>query len=396
MKKLKKIVYIFDNVNYQSGAQKASFYQMQCLSKKYDIYLMSLSKPEKNMNVPGTIIQLEALWEKAELYTKSLREILNSEKSLLKKMGRVFYSILTRLGIGEWFLGLFLYGELAEKLEKFDVVIVVSEASKMRSLVAGLKNPKKIQWIHTDYEHWCQYSEWTKSVTKNDYSLYKKFDYIIVLSESCRQGTIRRLPELVDKIIVIPNLINVEDIQKKSLKRTETLISNKTYNFITVGRLDKEKNYDGILDICKHLSDDKIDYSWYFIGDGTLRHSIEVKIKMLGLQDHVILLGRLENPYPVMRQCDIFVLLSDYEGTPITIDEAASLGLYIVATPVGGIPEQLERYGYGRLLKEKENLYIDFKLALSERNKITKKSFDLMNQEVITKIAHIIEKENIR
>ena len=392
MKKLKKIVYLFDDINYQSGAQKASFYQMQCLSEKYDIYLMSLSKPEKNMNVPGTIIQQEALWEKAEIYTKSLREILNSEKSLLKKTGRVFYSILTRLGIGEWFLGFFLYRELAEKLEKFDVVIVVSEASKLRNIVAGLINPKKIQWIHTDYGRWCQYSEWTRAITKNDSYLYKNFDYIIVLSESCRQGTIKRLPKLESKIVVIPNMINITDIQKKSFEKTEITVSNKMYNFVTVGRLDREKNFEGILNICKRLSIDRVDYTWYIIGDGPLRRSIEEQIVLLALQEHIVLLGRMENPYPVMKQCNVFVLLSDYEGTPVTIDEAAFLGLFIIATSVGGIPEQLGRYGCGRLLEKKECLYEEFREALSNQNKKAMKSFDLLNQEILTKIDQIIVK----
>lgn len=388
---MKRIVYVFDNINYQSGAQKAAFYQMQCLSEKYDIYAMSLSKPSEDLEIPATIMRQETLWEKADAYAKSFKEVLISNKGFSEKAGRISYAISMRLGIGERFLAFFLYKKLIEELEKFDVVVVVSEASKLRNLVGSLVNPRKIQWIHTDYERWSQYSEWTRAVTKNDSCLYKKYDCIVVLSESCRQGMIRRIPLLSEKIVVIPNMVNIADIQRKSLDETEVFITNKEYNFVTVGRLDKEKNFGRILDICKCLSADKIDYTWYVIGDGPLKEFIEKQIKKLDLQENIILLGHLENPYPVMKQCDIFVLLSDYEGTPVTIDEAVVLDLSIISMPVGGIPEQLSRYGCGRLLEGKSDLYTKFKQIIDKRSEKKAESIDLINDMIFKKLTQMIE-----
>lgn len=388
---MKKIVYVFDNINYQSGAQKAAFYQMQCLSEKYDVYAVSLSKPSKDLEIPATIIRQETLWEKSDAYTKSFKEVLISNKVFSEKAGRIFYAITMRLGIGEWFLAFFLYKKLIEELEKFDVVVVVSEASKLRNVVGSLAKPRKIQWIHTDYERWSQYSEWTRAVTKNDSCLYKKFDCIVVLSESCRQGAIRRMPELSGKIVVIPNMVNVADIRSKSMEETEISVNHKVYNFVTVGRLDKEKNFGRILDICKCLSADKVDYMWYVIGDGPLRESIGKQIKRLNLQENVILLGRLENPYPVMKQCDIFVLLSDYEGTPVTIDEAVVLDLPIISTPVGGIPEQLSRYGYGKLLEVTKDLYVEFRRAIDIFDKKRTISIELLDDVTFAKLVQLIE-----
>ena len=51
-----------------------------------------------------------------------------------------------------------------------------------------------------------------------------------------------------------------------------------------------------------------------------------------------------------MKQCDAFVLLSDYEGTPVTIDEAKVLGVPVLARDVGGVREQLEGK-YGRIIR---------------------------------------------
>ena len=67
--------------------------------------------------------------------------------------------------------------------------------------------------------------------------------------------------------------------------------------------------------------------------------------------ENVILLGELENPYPVIKQCDIFALLSYYEGTPVTIEEAMILNKYIIATDIGGIKEQVKNYEKVRFVK---------------------------------------------
>lgn len=50
----------------------------------------------------------------------------------------------------------------------------------------------------------------------------------------------------------------------------------------------------------------------------------------------------MENPYPVMKAADCFALLSKYEGLPVTIDEAKLLHVPVIATRVGGIPEQIQ------------------------------------------------------
>ena len=68
------------------------------------------------------------------------------------------------------------------------------------------------------------------------------------------------------------------------------------------------------------------------------------------LSDVVHSVGYQENPYIYMNQCDCLVLLSSYEGTPVTIYEALVLGKGIIARNVGGVAEQLNNGEYGILL----------------------------------------------
>lgn len=387
---MKKVLYVFDDINYESGAQKATFYQMECLKNSYDIYALSLARPHEKINISGTLLITQKLWDNAGLYTESFKNVMAGRISLAQKILRLFYTVSIRMGLGEKFLEFFVYGTLKEQLENFDTVIVVSEASKLRKIVSQLKRPKKIQWIHTDYALWSQFSEWTRAITKNDNSIYKAYDHIVVLTERCREGTVRRLPQLADKITVIPNLIQAEIIRKMSEEPIENAFEECGYRFVTVGRIDKEKNFDRVLKICEQLSSDKINFCWYIIGDGPLMADINKKIKLRDLSNQVIMLGRLENPYPIMKQCDYFVLLSDYEGTPVTIDEAAVLGIPVIATDVGGIPEQLERFGYGTVLSVQDDMYEAFKKAIASHEKRKNVPIEDINQRVLGCLEEII------
>lgn len=387
---MKRILYVFDDINYMSGAQKATFYQMEWLSKQYVIDILTLSKPEGIVEVPGNVLDLKELWKETDTYTYSFRDIMLSKKTLLLKIKRALYVLAGRVGYGECFLEHFLYNRIDHNLESYDAVIVVSEASKLKALISKLKKPKKIQWIHTDYAAWSGFSEWTRMVTKKDSEVFRRFDVIVALSEHCKEGLVKKIPSVDRKVIVIPNLVNIKEIRKKAEESSQIKFPEVDYKFITVGRIDREKNFEGVLKVCKKLRDDDIDYCWFIVGDGPMKKNVEQKIKEYNLNEYVKILGRLENPYPIMKRCDYFVLLSTYEGTPVTIDECAVLEVPVIATSVGGIREQMERYGTGDLLDLADDIYerfLNIITAHRERERgIPIETLNIINQEKIVQM----------
>ncbi len=72
------------------------------------------------------------------------------------------------------------------------------------------------------------------------------------------------------------------------------------------------------------------------IGDGQLRAGLEMRVRQLGLQQHVIFLGQRADAIELMRQLDIFVFPSAWEGVPTALLEAIALGVPIVATAAPG------------------------------------------------------------
>ena len=106
------------------------------------------------------------------------------------------------------------------------------------------------------------------------------------------------------------------------------------------------------------------------------------------MENQVQFLGHLDNPYPVMSRCDTLVLVSKYEGTPVTIDEAMVLGIGVIAPRVGGIEEQISRY-------ENSELYSPLNLPdLEVLQKTNKKQFGMEykthNLELLGEIEKLI------
>lgn len=380
----KKVLYIIDDINYVSGAQKVTLFQMKEMQKIADIYLLSLTKPKETLGfLDNNHVLDQQIWTQTEMYALSFKTVMNSSKySLKEKMMRILYAVSLRCGKGDLYFERLVEQRLRPILEQFDDIIVVSEASKLRRFVSTLERPKKIQWIHTDYARWSEFSEWSRAITRNDADIYSKYDNIVVLSDYCRQGMINKIPSLRDKIVVIPNLIDGDRILKLAKEKCPIDIPEDCLKLITVARLDKEKRIDQLLRVAGDLQD-QIKFKWYIIGDGPDREELEQLKSRLKLDDCVEFLGYMENPYSVMSHCDTLVLLSKYEGTPVTIDEAMVLGLGIVAPKIGGIPEQVNGYPLYNLYTRYNEIIVDklqFKIQVSNKNDFLNKNLCRLNK----------------
>lgn len=350
---MKKVLYIIDDINYNSGAKKVTLLQMQEMQKQYDVYLLSLAAPNESVrfldmdHILGTEI-----WKQTDIYATAFNKVMsNREYSMLQKLSRFIYTVSLRCGLGDSFFKCLIKRKIKKVLETFDTVIVVSEASKLRGIVSNLDKPKKIQWIHTDYARWSGYSEWSRAVTRNDSKLYTRYDTIVVLSDYCKKGMVEKLPTLADKIVVIPNLIDGDTILNMAKEPCPIPINKDILNLVTVARIDTEKRIGELLKIAKKMQDQGVAFKWYIIGDGPQRMELENRRKELGVEAQTLFLGHLDNPYAVMSRCSALVLLSKYEGTPVTIDEAMVLGLGIIAPLIGGIAEQVSNYENSFLIK---------------------------------------------
>ncbi|MBQ7982533.1 MAG: glycosyltransferase, partial [Clostridia bacterium] len=99
--------------------------------------------------------------------------------------------------------------------------------------------------------------------------------------------------------------------------------------------------YLRFLDVLARLKADGYSFVWHVLGTGYEYDAICEKIRTLGLEDCVCLDGVTDNPYKYMKNCDLFVLPSGWEGFPTVTVEAKILGCAVLATDVSGIREQI-------------------------------------------------------
>ena len=114
-------------------------------------------------------------------------------------------------------------------------------------------------------------------------------------------------------------------------------------NLLSIGRFCTAKNYDNVPDIARRIIAAGIpDVKWYIIGYGGGEALIRDKIAEAGMEEHVILLGKKDNPYPYIKACDIYVQPSRYEGKSITVREAQILCKPVAVTNYPTAPSQIK------------------------------------------------------
>lgn len=195
--------------------------------------------------------------------------------------------------------------------------------------IEKIKAKKKVTFIHDEK------IEWINKVQK----WIGKFDRIYCVSKACKGDVQRLFPKLDKKLDIYRNIIDKNKILALSKYKIENLPKNKI-KLLTIGRLEYQKGYDMLIKVANNL--DKNKFMWYIIGDGSLKTIIQNDIKKIGLENNIIMLGTQTNPYPYLRQADIYVQPSRHEGYGIAIAEARCLNKPIVATNLDCINEQIE------------------------------------------------------
>jgi len=187
---------------------------------------------------------------------------------------------------------------------------------------------KSIAWIHTDYS----FFEFDK---KSEVAIWNKYDYIASVSDSVSASFVRQFPSLESKIVLIENILSPDFIrtQADAIDVSAEISREKDLTTIcSAGRFTQAKNFDNVPFICKFLIESGLHIKWYLIGYGGEEDLIRSRIKETNMQEHVIISGKKENPYPYMKACDIYVQPSRYEGKAVTVREAQILCKPVIIT----------------------------------------------------------------
>lgn len=315
----------------------------------------------KQLNDPSLSIDLYVLMDQGELIPllPSYVHVLNdhpSLKSVLSEDGRkvlrrtmikrlvaratfardfsyLVYNFLSMRKVGNIQISKLFWRVASDGAERFDttydLAVAYLEGGSAYYVADHVHADKKVAWIHVDYPG----SGYTVDL---DRDCYGKFDRIFCVAEETRDKFLEVYPSLSDRTDIFENLLDKESIQSKSTLPGGFKDNYDGMRLLTIGRLDPQKGYDVAVQAMSILKNRGIKVRWYVLGEGGEREMLEGMISELGLVDDFVLLGATDNPYTFLRQCDVYVHATRFEGKSIAIREARALGKPLVASDCPG------------------------------------------------------------
>lgn len=256
--------------------------------------------------------------------------------------------------------------------EHYDVKIAFFRGLPVKILGFREKNVKHLAWVHSDFRRAVGYANNFKSL-EDVRKAYSNYDSVICVSKEARQG-FEEVIGNTGNLTTIYNMLPVEEIKKKAEENPLITIEKHALNIVLVGRLqDSVKGQIRLIHVISKLVSENYDVGLTLVGAGPDKKTIQKVIAKCNLDKQVVLVGNQANPYPYIRQADVLVCASYFEGYNLTVAEALILGTPVLGTKCAGPCEILDDGKYGLLVDNSEDgLYSGMKALLDQPDLVAK------------------------
>lgn len=228
---------------------------------------------------------------------------------------------------------------------KWDMVIDYDGYNHDETLLFTKSGQKTSVWVHNDMiqEIDCKGNQ-NKNILREAYT---NADNVCAVSP----GLIKPTSELnngMNNIRIIHNLNDYESIEVRSKRKLEIgeytmiynndigeVLSKDAFKFISIGRFSPEKGHRRLIKAFNNFCKDYPESQLIIIGGyGALYEDTCRLVDSVEYGENITLINNLSNPMPILKECDLFILPSYYEGWPMVLMEADTLGIPIISTDI--------------------------------------------------------------
>lgn len=377
------------------GLERILIEVLQSINKeKYEITLVidddcgkeNIFEKDIPKNIKYYFLKPEILIRKTEFYKKR-------KKNIFHKIMYNYYMFLENK---------IMYKNMKKILKQINSIeVLIDFDSGASKYIDKLEVKKKVAWIHNSIPKLKKKEDKIKRFGKR----LEKYDKIVAICEEMKEELQKIYPNLKNKIVKIYNPFDFERIERlandeKSLSIEQKEMLESKY-IIAISRLDSvQKDFDTLLKAMKILKENNVNESLYIVGDGPSRKEIEEKIIELNLEDKVFLIGGTKNPYVWLKNSELFVHSSKYEGLPTVLIEALICEKMVISSDCPTGPKEiLKNETCGKLYpvgdyNELAKLLIKY-LAKDKREKyliaIKNRKYEFEKNKIIKEYENLID-----
>lgn len=339
----KKILFLMPYLGC-GGVESTLFSLLDIIDKeKYDITLMLLEKKGAFLDrIPaGVNIKLIQIPEREQGVFFGKKRILIEyvkNRQVRKLPTALLYNLKNKLSEDRTSNAAY-FERIADSIpcldERFDLAIDYFGYATFTTfyLAEKIHAKVKVSWLHSIMSRFnpVAFRRW-----------YEKMDVIFAVSKMVKQDFEAIFPT-AQNVSLFYNIISPELIRQRSMEKGGFEDDFDGVRILTVGRICEEKGIDLAAEAYKKLISEEYRIRWYIIGAGAQKElaAIQESFSSNKEKENFVFLGVKNNPFPYMRQCDIYVQPSRFEGYCTTTNEARIIGCSVVTTRVSGAEEQI-------------------------------------------------------
>lgn len=177
--------------------------------------------------------------------------------------------------------------------------------------------------------------------------------HVIANSEAAKRLLVEDFRIPAERVHVLHNGLDFEQFAQArgDRRRVHPKLAPEAKLILNVANMNSEiKGHGVLIEAARLVSATMPEARFAFVGDGLLRPHLEERVRALGLQGHIYFLGPRKDVPEILASGDVFAFSSLAEGLPNAVLEAMAVGLPVVATRVGGIPEIIRDGASGLLV----------------------------------------------
>ena len=238
---------------------------------------------------------------------------------------------------------------------------------------------------------------------------YQTFDKVALVTEDMRPSAFK-IARSNQNFYIAHNLIDFASVRAKSrlpleivphvtqvypcAEQLELFLASDLQKFITIGRFSPEKGHFRLLDAFAKVAEKYSDVCLIIIGGVSNMNYYELtqrRISELRLENHVVLIKNLPNPFPILASCDYFVLSSLYEGFGLVLAEADILGKPVVSTDIRGPRTFMQAHG-GKLVEDSlDGIYHGMLDLLNGQVKTMDVDYEAYNRKALQEFESLLQ-----